>query len=185
MAFIENWLAYERNNLTSSLSFLQLYISLVHMQQTAYQQFLVCNQSLKIQKDNGMAAMLDDKTKRSVIQHGCHTIVFLISRDWLQTKNNNNNVIQRVNYFLMLICWNRGNFFLIFLSPRAKLLTPDWSSGENSRSRLGEHASSTLRWFLYFEVLSSSLELDCLSQVVCTAIARISSAAARKKTPKR
>ena len=34
-----------------------------------------------------MAAMLDDKTKRSVIQHGCHTIVFWISRDWLQTKN--------------------------------------------------------------------------------------------------
>ena len=27
------------------------------------------------------------KTKRSVIQHGCHTIVFWISRDWLQTKN--------------------------------------------------------------------------------------------------
>ena len=40
-----------------------------------------------MQKDNGMAAMLDDKTKRSVIQHGCHTIVFWISRDWLQTKN--------------------------------------------------------------------------------------------------
>ena len=50
--------------------------------------FLVCNQSLEIQNDNGMAAMLDDKTKRSVIQHGCHTIVFWISRDWLQTKNN-------------------------------------------------------------------------------------------------
>ena len=32
-----------------------------------------------------MAATLDDKTKRSVIQHGCHTIVFWISRDWLQT----------------------------------------------------------------------------------------------------
>ena len=28
---------------------------------------------------------LDDKTKGSVIQHGCHTIVFWISRDWLQT----------------------------------------------------------------------------------------------------
>ena len=26
--------------------------------------------------DNGMAAMLDDKTKGSVIHHGCHTIVF-------------------------------------------------------------------------------------------------------------
>ena len=32
-----------------------------------------------------MAAMLDDKTKGSVIQHGCHTIIFWISRDWLQT----------------------------------------------------------------------------------------------------
>ena len=49
--------------------------------------FLVCNQSLEIQKDNNMAAMLDDKTKRSVIQHGCHIIVFWIPRDWLQTKN--------------------------------------------------------------------------------------------------
>ena len=38
---------------------------------------------LEIQKDNGMAAMLDDKTKGSVIQRGCHTIVFWISRDWL------------------------------------------------------------------------------------------------------
>ena len=44
-------------------------------------------QSLEIQKDNGMVAMLDDKPKRSVIQHGFHTIVFWISRDWLQTKN--------------------------------------------------------------------------------------------------
>ena len=43
-----------------------------------------CNQSLEIQNDNGMKAMLDDKTKGSVIQHGCHTIVFWISRDWLQ-----------------------------------------------------------------------------------------------------
>ena len=32
----------------------------------------------------------------------------------------------------MLIGRNRGHFFLIFLSPRAKLLTPDWSSGENT-----------------------------------------------------
>ena len=29
--------------------------------------------------------MLDDKTKGSVIQHGCHNIVFWISRDWLQS----------------------------------------------------------------------------------------------------
>ena len=37
---------------------------------------------------------------------------------------------------------------------RAKLHTPDISSGENTRSRLAEHASSTFdatfRWFLYF-----------------------------------
>ena len=46
---------------------------------------VVCNQYLEIQKDNGMAAMLDDKTKRSVIQHGCHTTVFWMSRFWLQT----------------------------------------------------------------------------------------------------
>ena len=38
-----------------------------------------------MQKDNDMAAMLDDKTKGSVIQHGRHTVVFWISRDWLQT----------------------------------------------------------------------------------------------------
>ena len=38
-------------------------------------------------KRQRMAAMLDDKTKGSVIQHGCHTILFWISssRDWLQT----------------------------------------------------------------------------------------------------
>ena len=46
---------------------------------------MVCNLSLEIREDNGMAAMLDDKTKSSVIQHGCHTIVVWISRDWLQT----------------------------------------------------------------------------------------------------
>ena len=56
--------------------------------------FLVCNQSgLEIQKDNGMAAMLDDKTKRSVIQHGCHTIVFWISGDWLHSKNKMKNIL--------------------------------------------------------------------------------------------
>ena len=52
-------------------------------------------------KDNGMAAMLDAKTKRSVIQHA--TIVFLISRDWLQTKNRSktfskaNNWLRKLN----------------------------------------------------------------------------------------
>ena len=47
--------------------------------------YVVYNQSLEIQKDNNMVVMLDDKTKGSVIQHGCHTITFWISRDWLQT----------------------------------------------------------------------------------------------------
>ena len=28
-------------------------------------------------KDNGVAAMLDDRTFCFVIQHGCHTVVFL------------------------------------------------------------------------------------------------------------
>ena len=60
-----------------------------------FQVFLVCNKSLEIQKDNGMAAMLDDKTKRSVIQHGCHTIVFWISRDWFQTKNSPNENMKK------------------------------------------------------------------------------------------
>ena len=51
---------------------------------------VVCNKSLGIQKDNRMAAMLDDKTKGSVIQHGCINTVFLISsRNWLQTTYNN------------------------------------------------------------------------------------------------
>ena len=85
----------------------------------------------------------------------------------------------------MLICCNSRQVFLIFLATRAKLLTPDWSSGEKTRSRLAEHASSTFRWFLYFEVLSSSLEFDCLSRVVCTTNTWKSSAAARKETPKR
>ena len=50
----------------------------------------------------------------------------------------------------MLICSNRRKFFLIFLSSRAKLLTPDWSSGENTRSPLAEHASFTFRFFNHF-----------------------------------
>ena len=50
----------------------------------------------------------------------------------------------------MLICCNRGQFFLIFPSLRAKLLTPDWSSGESTRFSLAEHASSTFDWFLRF-----------------------------------
>ena len=79
VAFIEICLAYERNNVTTSSFFLQLYIFLVHMQQK------------------------------------------------LSINNNNNNVIQR-----------------------AKLHTPDNSSGEDTRSRLAEHASSTFRWFLHF-----------------------------------
>ena len=78
-ACIEICLAYKRNNVTTSSSFLQLYIFLVHIQQK------------------------------------------------LSINNNNNNEIQM-----------------------AKLHTPDRSSGENTRSRLVEHASSTFRWFLHF-----------------------------------
>ena len=47
----------------------------------------------------------------------------------------------------MLICCNRGHFFLTFLSPRATLLAPDWSRGENTCSWLAEHASSTFVGF--------------------------------------
>ena len=44
MAFIEICLSYERSDLTSSSSFLQLYILLVDTQQTAHQQLqLQCN----------------------------------------------------------------------------------------------------------------------------------------------
>ena len=38
----------------------------------------------------------------------------------------------RVQNYWMLICCNRGYFVLIFLSPRAKLLTPGWLRGENT-----------------------------------------------------
>ena len=66
----------------------------------------------------------------------------------------------------MLIGRNRGHFFLIFLSPRAKLPTPDWSSGENTCFWLAENAISTFSWFLHFvprqlQLLSGSLEFVC------------------------
>ena len=44
-----------------------------------------CKGGLQPIPGDGMAAMGDDKTKGSVIQHGYQTIVFWISRDWLQT----------------------------------------------------------------------------------------------------
>ena len=74
----------------------------------------------------------------------------------------------------MLIGRNRGHFFLIFLSPRAKLLAPDWSSGENTWV-LAEYAISTFCWFLHFpprqqRLLSGSLEFDFLSRIVCAKI---------------
>ena len=81
----------------------------------------------------------------------------------------------------MLICCNRGQGFLIFLATRAKLLTPGWSSGESTRSRLAEHASSIFRWFLHFKVISSSLEFNRLSRVVCTTNAWKSRAAAPER----
>ena len=75
----------------------------------------------------------------------------------------------------MLIGRNRGYFFLIFLSPRAKLLTPDLSSGENTCSclaeHIAEHAISSFCWFLQFvprqqRLLSSSLEFGVLPKFV-------------------
>ena len=49
-------------------------------------------------------------------------------------------------------CNTEGKIFLNadLLLQGAKLLTPDRSSGENTRSKLAEHASSTFRWFLHF-----------------------------------
>ena len=89
----------------------------------------------------------------------------------------------------MLIGRNRGHFFLIFLSPRAKLLTPDWSSGENACSWLDEYAISTFCWFLHFpprqqRLLSGSLEFDCLSRIVCAKNTWKSSATATREIPK-
>ena len=54
---------------------------------------------------------------------------------------------------------------------RAKLLTPDWSSRENTCYWLAEHAIPSLSWFLHFvpqqqRVLSGSLEFDFLSRIV-------------------
>ena len=70
----------------------------------------------------------------------------------------------------MLIGQNRGYFFLIFLSPRAKLLTAYWSSGENTCS-LAEHAISTFCWFFQFlppqqRLLSGSLEFGVMPMFV-------------------
>ena len=53
-------------------------------------------------KDNGVAAMLDDRTFCFVIHHGRHTIVFLISRDWLQTTHRDWGLLEGSNY------WNRS-----------------------------------------------------------------------------
>ena len=82
----------------------------------------------------------------------------------------------------MLIGGNRGYFFLIFLSPRAKLLTPDLSSGENTCSclaeHIAEHAISTFCWFLQFVLRVWS----CAK--VCTKNTWKSIATATKKTPK-
>ena len=45
-------------------------------------EWVVCNQSMEMQKDNGMGAILDERTfSFFVIQDGCHTIAFWISRD--------------------------------------------------------------------------------------------------------
>ena len=54
---------------------------------------------------------------------------------------------------------------------RAKLLTPDWSSRENTCYCLAEHAIPTLSWFLNFvpekqRVLSGSLEFYFFGRMV-------------------
>ena len=72
-------------------------------------------------------------------------------------------------FFLMLICCNRGQFFLIFFSPRAKLLTPGLIG--RAAKILAPHWPSTqvLKISLVSSfcvqkqrVLSSSLECNCL-----------------------
>ena len=89
----------------------------------------------------------------------------------------------------MPIGWNRGHFFLIFISPRAKLLTTDWWSGENTCSWLAEHAISTFCWLLHFvprqqQLLSSSLEFEFLSRIACAKNTWKSSATATEEIPK-
>ena len=89
----------------------------------------------------------------------------------------------------MLISWNRGHFFLIFLSLRVRLLTPDESSGKNTCSWLAEHAISTFCWFLHFlprqhRLLSGTLQFDFLSRIVCVKNTLKSSATATKEIPK-
>ena len=80
-------------------------------------------------------------------------------------------------------------FFLIFFSLRAKLPTTDWLSGKNTCSWLAEHAISTFSWFLHLvprqrKLLSSSLEFDFLSRIVCAKNTWKSSATATKEIPK-
>ena len=79
----------------------------------------------------------------------------------------------------MLIGRNRGRFFLNF----------NWSSVENTCSRLAEHAISTFSWFLHFvpqqqRLVSGSLEFDFLSWIVCGKNTWKSSATATKEIPK-
>ena len=69
---------------------------------------------------------------------------------------------------------------------RAKLLTPDWSSRENTCYWLTEHAIPTLSWFLHFvpqkqRVLSGSLEFDFLSWIVHAKTTWKSSAKAKRE----
>ena len=80
-------------------------------------------------------------------------------------------------------------FFLIFLSPRAKLPTHDWPNGESACSWLAEHAISTFSWFLHLvprqqQLLSGSLQFDFLSWIICVKNTWKSSATATKEIPK-
>ena len=84
-------------------------------------------------------------------------------------------------------CWlveTEGIFSWFCFQRGQKLLTPDWSSSENTCSWLAEHAISTFRWFLHFvqqeqQQLSGSLEF--LTRIVHAKNTWKSSATAKRK----
>ena len=69
--------------------------------------------------DNGVAAMLDDRTFCFVIQHGRHAIFWGISRDWLQTKNMVILLFCLLQFHL--VSWN---FFLLQVSSSCGIQLP-------------------------------------------------------------
>ena len=88
----------------------------------------------------------------------------------------------------MLIGRDRGHFFSIFLSPRATLLTPDWSSSQDTCSWLAERVIYLVSSFraATTRFLSSFLQFDFLSRIVCNKKKNTwkSSATATKEIPK-